>query len=209
MNSTLPASSGNGSASASNVSRNVANLAVDRSGPATSQIGAGSVASGLLIDQSNYKTWTSTKLSCSLATAGTNILLHRQLDPETGLEEPTNGALIPPAYQVHNDDPEYPIICPVRTCRTLFPAMQNLAAHFSVCLSSSLSQLGVLTLWIEMPLRYSSQRQSGWHIYGAWDIRDSCSRKYEQLGPACHKTRSGRIQEAYDSCRVTDGGTNS
>ncbi|KAI1638470.1 hypothetical protein F4809DRAFT_600124 [Biscogniauxia mediterranea] len=42
----------------------------------------------------------------------------------------TGGALIPRHYQLH-DNPDYPWVCPVRSCRTLFGTLWGLGGHFN------------------------------------------------------------------------------
>ncbi|GJC87693.1 hypothetical protein ColLi_10531 [Colletotrichum liriopes] len=43
--------------------------------------------------------------------------------------ESSCGTILPTNYQLH-PDPDYPLICPVRNCRTIFPKMNSLGAHF-------------------------------------------------------------------------------
>ncbi|KAK1965343.1 hypothetical protein LY78DRAFT_637730 [Colletotrichum sublineola] len=43
--------------------------------------------------------------------------------------ESSCGTILPTNYRLHSD-PEYPFICPVRTCRTIFNKMNALGAHF-------------------------------------------------------------------------------
>lgn len=50
-------------------------------------------------------------------------------DP-SGEETLTGGALIPQGYKFH-DDPKFPWICPVRSCRSLFSKLTGLGGHFN------------------------------------------------------------------------------
>ncbi|OBR11332.1 hypothetical protein CH63R_03628 [Colletotrichum higginsianum IMI 349063] len=47
--------------------------------------------------------------------------------------ESSCGTILPTNYQLY-PNPEYPLICPVRNCRTLFRKMNSLGAHFCVSL---------------------------------------------------------------------------
>ncbi|KAK4159973.1 hypothetical protein QBC43DRAFT_326194 [Cladorrhinum sp. PSN259] len=51
-------------------------------------------------------------------------------DPETGNEIGTNGALLPAGYKQF-DSPDFPWICPIRSCRELFVTIFGLGKHFN------------------------------------------------------------------------------
>lgn len=43
----------------------------------------------------------------------------------------TKGCMLPPGYQQFNH-PEFPWICPIRSCRELFDALFGLGKHFNI-----------------------------------------------------------------------------
>ncbi|KAI1205304.1 uncharacterized protein F4807DRAFT_471161 [Annulohypoxylon truncatum] len=49
----------------------------------------------------------------------------------SGEMQPTAGALIPQGYRLH-DDPQFPWVCPVRSCRTLYAKLCGLGSHFII-----------------------------------------------------------------------------
>ena len=50
---------------------------------------------------------------------------------ESGKVTSTYGAFIPNGYS-RSDDPEYPWICPIRSCRVMVTTIHDLGKHFCV-----------------------------------------------------------------------------
>lgn len=51
---------------------------------------------------------------------------------EDGSLKPTYGILIPEGYQLSDDIPGYPWVCPIRSCRKTFAKVVQLGGHFIV-----------------------------------------------------------------------------
>ncbi|KAK3380828.1 hypothetical protein B0H63DRAFT_474433 [Podospora didyma] len=55
--------------------------------------------------------------------------LYKRWIDESGIANPTHGALLPRGYQ-KSSNPEFPWVCPIRSCRKMLPSMQGLGKHF-------------------------------------------------------------------------------
>ncbi|KAG6045077.1 hypothetical protein E4U33_001425, partial [Claviceps sp. LM78 group G4] len=60
---------------------------------------------------------------------GSVLGLKTAIDPK-GTPVPARGALLPAEYKLH-DDPDFPFICPIRSCRRTLPNLFALGGHFN------------------------------------------------------------------------------
>jgi hypothetical protein len=81
------------------------------------------------LDLTNYKSWTGMYIPKvhPLIIPISNISC---LD-ESGTIFSTNGALLPESYVLHKENPDYPWICSIRTCRQIFSELFGLGRHFT------------------------------------------------------------------------------
>ncbi|KAK4176942.1 hypothetical protein QBC36DRAFT_186260, partial [Triangularia setosa] len=78
------------------------------------------------------------------------LYIDNQTPDQNGVTVTTKGVMLPPRYQQF-DHPEFPWICPVRSCRELFDSLFGLGKHFNLThrasrvndnLDGTLSELG-------------------------------------------------------------------
>lgn len=84
------------------------------------------------LDDKEYRMFTR-KIWCNLCSAS-HFLTPRIVDDGTVAN--TCGALLPKGYK-KSADPEFPWICPVRSCRVMTRELVGLGKHWGVCFSLS------------------------------------------------------------------------
>ncbi|KAL2134087.1 hypothetical protein VTI74DRAFT_1083 [Chaetomium olivicolor] len=98
---------------------------------------------------------------------------------------PTSGALLPQGYQQSND-PDFPWLCPVRSCSRLLPSLAGLGKHFCNAHRASLFNDNLDGTLTDLGTYADPAQGNGKNIRRLRQTSTDCLQEVDELGRVAH-----------------------